>query len=68
MSDLENILVYDYVAMQHNYGLVKQAEQLMNNFLENDSNSISGICLINPDGTKVKIQPGFKLVSYEIVG
>lgn len=55
-----------FVAMGHNYKLIKQAENIITDFISDQSEDRkSGVYLVNPDGTKVKIQPGFYFESYE---
>lgn len=56
------------VAMSYNYKVIKQAERMINSFLENDDdNHKTWLYLVNPDGTKIRIQEGCKLESYEAV-
>lgn len=55
-------------AMIHNGNLIRRAESIINGFLNSETeNHKVGLYLVNPDGTRIAIQPGFKLEDYEIV-
>lgn len=43
----------------HNLGLIAKAEQLVNNFLDNDD----FVYVQNPDGSCFKLQPGVKFIA-----
>lgn len=61
-------MFYTIAVMAHNYKIVKQAERMINSFLEdNDDNHKTWLYLVNPDGTKIRVQEGCKLESYEAV-
>lgn len=55
-----------FTALAHNERLMLQAESIINNFLESETeNHKVYCCLVNPDGTKIIIQKGFKLENGE---
>lgn len=52
--------------MHYNSKVIKKAENMINSFLDNnDDNHKAWVYLVNPDGTKIRIQKGCKLESYE---
>ena len=52
--------------MLKNGQLIKNAEKMMNDFLAMNSDDYTcGIIITNPDGTKVALQKGFTIDSYE---
>lgn len=47
---------------------MQRAEDLINGFLDSENeNHKVGCYLVNPDGTRIAIQKGFKLENYEYV-
>lgn len=53
-------------AFAHNGCLMRKAEDIINGFLNSESENHHVACyLVNPDGTRVAIQKGFKLEDYE---
>ncbi len=55
-----------FTELAHNERLMLQAESIINNFLESETeNHKVYCCLVNPDGTKIIIQKGFKLENGE---
>ena len=59
---------YDFAILNHNGNIVKEAESMLKSFVENNSDrQKSYLYLVNPNGEPIKIQPGFKLLSYEII-
>lgn len=55
-----------FTALMHNGRLVRRAEDIINSFLDSETeNHKVGCCLVNPDGTRIAIQKGFKLEDYE---
>ena len=55
-----------FTALCHNGRLLDQAENIINNFLASETENHMVACFIeNPDGTRVAIQKGFKLLNYE---
>lgn len=58
-----------FAKLAHNGNLINKAEDIMNDYLNvgTSENHKTGLWLENPDGTRVAIQPGFKLYSYEYV-
>lgn len=53
-------------AFAHNGYLMRKAESIINRFLNSETeNHKVGCFLINPDGTRIAIQKGFKLEDYE---
>lgn len=55
-----------FLALAHNGGLIRRAEDIINGFLESKTeNHKVGCYLVNPDGTRIAIQKGFKLENYE---
>lgn len=56
-----------FAAIAHNYNLIKKAENIISDFIDNQSDNYKSYCyLVNPDGTKIRIQSGFRLESYEL--
>lgn len=50
----------------HNGRLMRRAEDIINGFLDSETESHKVYCyLLNPDGTRIAIQKGFKLEDYE---
>lgn len=50
----------------HNGILMRRAEDIINGFLDSETESHKvGCFLVNPDGTRIAIQKGFKLEDYE---
>lgn len=57
-----------FSALAHNGSMMLRAESIINGFLESETENYRvGCYLVNPDGTKVAIQKGFKLENYEYV-
>ena len=55
-------------ALAHNGSLMSRAESIINSFLESETEEHKVSCyLVNPDGTRIAIQKGFKLENYEYV-
>ena len=55
-------------ALAHNGNLICRAESIINGFLNSETeNHKVGCYLVNPDGTRIAIQKGFKLENYEYV-
>lgn len=55
-------------ALAHNGSLMSRAESIINSFLESETEEHKvGCYLVNPDGTRIAIQKGFKLENYEYV-
>lgn len=55
-----------FSALAHNGRLIRRAEDIINGFLDSETkNHKVGCFLVNPDGTRVAIQKGFKLEDYE---
>lgn len=55
-----------FTALMHNGRLVRRAEDIINSFLDSETeNHKVGCCLVNPDGTRIAIQKGFKFEDYE---
>lgn len=55
-------------ALMHNGRLIHNAEDIINGFLDSETeNHKVGCYLVNPDGTRIAIQKGFKLENYEYV-
>lgn len=55
-----------FSALAHNGSLMLRAESIINNFLDSETeNHKVGCFLVNPDGTRIAIQKGFKLENYE---
>ena len=53
----------------HNENLIRQAEAMLNSFLElNTDKHRTYLYIENPDGTTIKLQYGFKIKDYEIMG
>ncbi len=54
------------LALAKNGSLMQRAEDIINSFLESETeNHKVGCYLVNPDGTRIAIQKGFKLEDYE---
>lgn len=52
--------------LAHNGRLIRRAEDIINGFLDSETeNHKVYCCLVNPDGTRIAIQKGFKLEDYE---
>lgn len=52
----------------HNGNLIREAEEMLNSFLDiNSKNHKTYLYVENPDGTRVALQPGFKLIDLEYV-
>lgn len=46
--------------------LIRRAEDIINGFLDSETENHKVYCyLVNPDGTRIAIQKGFKLEDYE---
>lgn len=61
-------IIRDFVILNHNYNIVKDAENMLKSFVENNSDrQKTYLYLVNPNGETIKIQPGFKLLSYEVI-
>lgn len=57
-----------YTALAKNGCLIQKAENIINSFLESKTDNHKVWCyLVNPDGTKIAIQKGCKIESYEYV-
>ena len=57
-----------FLALVHNGGLIRRAEDIINGFLDSEKeNHKVGCYLVNPDGTRIAIQKGFKIEDYEYV-
>ena len=55
-----------FTALMHNGRLMQKAEDIINSFLESETENHKVCChLVNPDGTRNAIQKGFKLEDYE---
>lgn len=55
-------------ALIHNGRLMQKAEDIINGFLDSETeNHKVGCFLVNPDGTRIAIQKGFKIEDYEYV-
>lgn len=55
-----------FTALSHNGRLIRRAEDIINGFLDGETeNHKVGCYLVNPDGTRIAIQKGFKLEDYE---
>ena len=55
-----------FTALMRNGRLMQKAEDIINSFLESETeNHKVGCHLVNPDGTRIAIQKGFKLEDYE---
>lgn len=55
-----------FTALMHNGRLLRRAEDIINGFLDSETeNHKVGCFLVNPDGTRIAIQKGFKLEDYE---
>lgn len=52
----------------HNGNLIRQAEKMLNDFLElNTENHNTYLYIENPDGTVIRLQHGFKIKDYELI-
>lgn len=49
-------------ALMHNGYVIHEAERALQKAVENDRTEIY---VENPDGTRVRLQPGFKLIDFE---
>lgn len=57
-----------FTALMRNGRLIRNAEDIINGFLESETENHKVECyLVNPDGTRIAIQKGFKLEDYEYV-
>lgn len=55
-------------AMVHNQRLIAEAERIINNYLNSETeNHGVYLYLVNPDGTKIRVQQGCGLECYEFV-
>lgn len=55
-----------FTALMNNGKLMRSAEDVVNRFLESETeNHKVGCRLVNPDGTRIAIQKGFKLEDYK---
>lgn len=55
-----------FTELMHNGRLMQKAEDIINSFLESETEKHKVDCyLVNPDGTRIAIQKGFKLEDYE---
>lgn len=55
-----------FLALAKNGGLMQRAENIINGFLDSETENHKVACyLVNPDGTRIAIQKGFKLENYE---
>lgn len=53
-------------ALMHNGRLIRMAEDIINGFLDSETENHKVRCfLVNPDGTRIAIQKGFKIEDYE---
>lgn len=51
-------------ALAHNGLIVRNVERTLQQIVENEN---CVLYLVNPDGTKVRIQPGCKIEDYEMI-
>lgn len=51
-----------FLALYHNGCLIRQAESILQNSAQNPN---CYLYLENPDGTRVRIQPGCKIIDFE---
>ena len=52
----------------HNGSLIRRSEQILNDYLDlNKENHKTCLYIENPDGTCIRLQPGFKIKDYEII-
>lgn len=57
-----------FTALAHNGRLICRAEDIINGFLDSETENHKVYCyLVNPDGTRIAIQKGFKFEDYEYV-
>lgn len=57
---------HDVAMLSHNGNLITTAEKLLNEYLStNTDNHVVSVTLIQPDGSKINIQKGFRLSSVE---
>ena len=55
-----------FLALAKNGGLMQRAEDIINGSLGSENENHKVACyLVNPDGTRIAIQKGFKLENYE---
>lgn len=55
-----------FTALAHNGRLIRRAEDIINGFLDSETENHKVYCyLVNPDGTRIAIQKGFKIEDYE---
>lgn len=55
-----------FTALMRNGRLIRKAEDIINGFLDSETENHKCCCyLVNPDGTRISIQKGFKLEDYE---
>lgn len=53
----------------HNGSLVRQAEKMLNSMIDSNTEDHQIYLYIeNPDGTTIRLQPGFKIKDYELIG
>lgn len=52
--------------LAHNGRIVRNAEKALNSMLDGSINCY--LYIVNPDGTRIRLQHGFKIEDYEIVG
>lgn len=52
--------------LAHNGRIVANAEKALNSMLDGSINCY--LYIVNPDGTRVRLQHGFKIENYEFVG
>ncbi len=57
-----------FTTLTHNGRLMFQAEHIINSFLRSETENHKVACfLVNPDGSRIAFQKGFKLENYEYV-
>lgn len=57
-----------FIELAHNGRLIRRAEDIINGFLDSETENHKVYCyLVNPDGTRIAIQKGFKIEDYEYV-
>lgn len=55
-----------FLALAHNGVSIQRANDIINGFLDSENENHKVECyLVNPDGTRIAIQKGFKLENYE---
>lgn len=53
-------------ALIRNGRLIRRAEDIINGFLDSETENHKAFCyFVNPDGTRIAIQKGFKIEDYE---